>query len=280
MRLIATEEAARSPLLAADEPAPVEVVNPEGRGAALLTCDHASNRLPRRLGTLGLGREELASHIAWDPGAAWVARHLSRLLDAPLLLSGYSRLAIDCNRPPESDDSIARTSAGIAVPGNQDLTPAEAQSRVDSLFWPYQHAVGALLEQRARRGRLRALLAIHSFTPDFPGQARPWFVCISYNRDRRLAAGLLRALAADPGLVVGDNQPYAVEDAGDYTIPVHGEGRGLPHALIEIRQDLLTDEPEARVWAERIAAAAIAAMPDLDPLSGPGGEQQAGEKRP
>ncbi len=105
----------------------------------------------------------------------------------------------------------------------------------------------------ASAGRPTALVALHSFTPVFKGVARPWHVALLYNRDRRLSDRLIALLQQEPGLVVGDNQPYFVSDATDYTIPVHGERHGLPHALIEIRQDLIADESGQRQWAERMA---------------------------
>jgi predicted N-formylglutamate amidohydrolase len=239
-------------LLAADEPAPVRVVNADGAGSAVLVCDHASNRIPRRLGTLGLASTELADHIGWDPGAADVARRLSGHLDAPLVLSRYSRLAIDCNRPPDSPESTPELSAGVPVPGNRMLTPRDRALRIEGVFSPYHRAISEVLDRRA--GRPSLLLSIHSFTPELTGHRRPWDIAISYGRDRRLAALMLDALKADAKLVVGDNEPYPVDDASDYTIPVHGEGRGLPHVLIEIRQDGIATPADAAAWAVRLAA--------------------------
>jgi predicted N-formylglutamate amidohydrolase len=239
-------------LLAVDEPAPVRVVNADGGGSAVLVCDHASNRIPRRLGTLGLASAELLDHIAWDPGAAGVARRLSRHLDAPLVLSRYSRLAIDCNRPLDSPESIPELSAGVSVPGNRMLTLRDRALRIEGVFSPYHRAISEVLDRRA--GRPSLLLSIHSFTPELAGQRRPWDIGISYGRDRRLAALILDALKANAKLVVGDNEPYTVDDASDYTIPVHGEGRGLPHVLIEIRQDGIATPADAAAWAVRLAA--------------------------
>jgi predicted N-formylglutamate amidohydrolase len=240
-------------LLTDDEPPAVRVLNAEGAGSAVLVCDHASNRLPRRLGTLGLAHGDLESHIGWDPGAAEVALRLSAHLDAPLVLSGYSRLAIDCNRPLDSPESIAEESAGVRVPGNRALTSSDRLARIDELFRPYHEAISRPLDRRA--GRPSLLLSIHSFTPELDGQRRPWQIAVSYGRDRRLAALLLDALRADGGLVVGDNEPYPVDDAIDYTIPVHGEARGLPHVLIEIRQDGIATPAGAAAWARLLAAA-------------------------
>lgn len=238
-------------LLAADEPAAFEIVNADGAGSAVLVCDHATNRLPRRLGTLGLSAANLADHIAWDLGAADVARRLSDLLDAPLVLSGYSRLVIDCNRPLDNPESIPAQTDGVLVPGNGMLTAEHRALRIEALFKPYHRAIGATLDRRA--GRPSLLLSIHSFTAVLAGQSRPWSIGFAHGRDRRFAALILEAMNRDTNLVVGDNQPYAVDDASDYTIPVHGENRGLPHVLVEIRQDGLATPADACTWAARLA---------------------------
>lgn len=240
-------------LLTEGDPPPFDLVNPQGRSGTVLICDHAANRIPTRLGDLGLGAEALQTHIAWDPGAAAVARTLSRLLDAPLVLSGYSRLAIDCNRPPESPDSIAERSAGIAVPGNRELTEPQRRLRIDELFTPYHCAIEALLD--GRQGEPTRLLSIHSFTPILDGVTRHWVVGVASRRARAFAAGVIRALRERNVGVVGDNQPYAIDDAQDYSLPIHGERRGIDHAMVEIRQDGLIAPTDARRWAEHLAAA-------------------------
>ena len=236
-----------------DEPSPVEIVNADGTGSAVFVCDHASNRVPRRLGTLGLDAAQLADHIAWDPGAADVARRLSAHLDAPLVLSGYSRLVIDCNRPLRNAESIAEQSAGVPIPGNRGLCSKEREIRINALFRPYHGAIGRLLDSRTKRPSL--LLSIHSFTPLLNGRTRPWHISVSYGRDRRLAALMLGALAHSGDFTVGDNKPYPIEDDVDYTIPVHGEGRALPSVMIEIRQDGIRAAADAAAWAARLADA-------------------------
>ncbi len=243
----------REPLLEADEPSPVEVVNATGAAAAVLVCDHAANRVPRRLGHLGLEPPQLDAHIGWDPGAADVARRLAQAVNAPLVLSAYSRLVIDCNRPPASHQSIVEQIDGVVVPGNRDLSPAQRAARVQSVFQPYHDAIEHLLDQRAQRPTL--LLSIHSFTPVLDGQQRPWHVGVSHWRDDRLAALLRRALAAQLDLVVGDNEPYPIEPHIDYTVPVHGEGRGVPSVMIELRQDLVGTPALAGGWADRLTLA-------------------------
>lgn len=239
--------------LGSDEAPAVEIVNADGASSAVLVCDHASNRVPRRLGTLGLDASQLVDHVAWDPGAADVARRLATYLDAPLVLSGYSRLVIDCNRPLDRAESIAEQSAGIPIPGNRGLSPGERVTRIDALFWPYHNAIRGLLDARCRRSS--ALLSIHSFTPVLNGRSRPWHIGISYGRDRRLATLLLGTLTRGGNFTVGDNEPYPVEREVDYTIPVHGEGRGLPSAMIEIRQDGIRSAVDAAAWAARLAEA-------------------------
>lgn len=238
-----------------DEPPPFECINLGGAAPWVLICDHASNRVPRRLAGLGLEPSALERHIAWDIGAAAVARRLSAALDAALFLTGYSRLVIDCNRPLDAPDSIPPASDGTPVPANRGVTRAEAEARAAALFRPYHRAIAVHLDDRAAAGRPTALVAIHSFTPVMNGLARPWHVAVTWHRDRRLPALLLRELRRDPALVVGDNEPYAVRPQGDYAIPVHGEARGLPCALIEMRQDLVGTQGGQAQWAARLAAA-------------------------
>ena len=239
------------PLLAPDEPPAVHAVNAGGHGSIVLVCDHASNRLPRRLGSLGLNEELLCDHIAWDPGAADVARGLAAQLDAALLLSGYSRLVIDCNRPLESPQSIAEQSAGVIIPGNLALRPGDREERIAGCFRPYHDAIARLLNQRAQRPTV--LLSIHSFTPFLDGQHRPWQIGVSSWHDGRLATLIREALSQSGGLSVGNNEPYPIDEAFDYTVPVHGEGRGLPSAMIEIRQDEIRSTAAAADWAARLA---------------------------
>ena len=240
-------------LLDPEEPPPVEIINAGGRNNTILLCDHASNLVPRRLGNLGLDPIQLAEHIAWDPGAAVVARGLSVRLDAPLVLCGYSRLVIDCNRSPSSAESIPEQSAGISIPGNQGLGQEQKARRRKELFEPYHLAISKLLENRSQSSTL--LLSIHSFTPVLNGLLRPWPVGVCYGRDPRLARLMLRALAERVDAEVGDNQPYAIDDQIDYTIPFHGEVHRLPSVMIEIRQDQIGTASAAAGWTTQLADA-------------------------
>ncbi|MBK1724091.1 N-formylglutamate amidohydrolase [Thiocystis violacea] len=240
-------------LLDPDEPPPFEVINPRGAANALLVCDHASNRLPRRLADLGLTDDQLRQHIAWDPGAAAVARGLAARLDATLILSCYSRLAIDLNRPLESPELIATQSAGIPIPGNQGLSARDRAARITALFLPYHRAIAHWLD--AHPDPALRLLSVHSFTPRLAGQSRPWHLGLAYGRDARLAGQLGRILTQEADLCLGDNEPYRIEDHLDFTLPTHGEGRGIPHVMIEIRQDGLETPTQIDAWVERLALA-------------------------
>jgi predicted N-formylglutamate amidohydrolase len=240
-------------LLATDEPAACVTLGEPGVTPFLLVCDHAGNRVPRRLGTLGVPDSERQRHIAWDIGAAGVVRHMMARLGGLAILQTYSRLVIDCNRSPTVESSIPTISEDTAIPGNLNLSAADRAARVAEIFQPYHDRIAAELDRRQTAQIPTALVAIHSFTPVYRGVARPWHVGLLYNRDDRLARPMMELLNREGGLVVGDNQPYAVSDESDYTIPVHAERRGLPYGEIEIRQDLIADEAGQSLWAERIA---------------------------
>lgn len=241
------------PLLAPDEPPAWRIGHADGRSDYFLICDHAGNRLPRRLGTLGLDAEALASHIAWDVGAAAVASGLGDALDACVVLQPYSRLVIDCNRPPASADSIVSFSEGTTIPGNVSISREEAAAREAGIFIPYHAHIRELLDARLHRGQRTLLIALHSFTPVYLGVPRPWHAAVLYNRDPRLARLVGQALRNEGGLVVGENEPYAVSDDSDYAIPRYGETRGLAHVELEIRQDLIADPAGQAQWVERLA---------------------------
>lgn len=239
-------------LLDSDEPPAWSILREAGKSPFVLVCDHASNRLPRRLGTLGLHDHELQRHIGWDIGAAAVATLLAASLDAVAIFQTYSRLAIDCNRPPEVPSSIAEISEYTAIPGNRSLSQAQKDMRLNEIFLPYHDRIRAELDRRRDNGLPTALVAMHSFTPVFKGARRPWHAGVLYNRDDRLAKPMIELLRREADLEVGDNEPYALGDDSDYTIPVHGERRGLPHVEIEIRQDLIAEEAGQRAWCDRL----------------------------
>ena len=236
-------------LLALDEPEPVTIHNDNGESPFVLVADHAGNLFPRALGHLGLSSAESRHHIAWDIGIGEVARLVGAALQAKLVRQNYSRLIIDCNRPPDSPTSIPEQSEFTAVPGNVGLTKSQRAERERDIFWPYHHEITRELDHRCESGKQAILIAMHSFTPVFKGIARPWHAGILYNRDPRLAQLFLALLRRESRLVVGDNEPYRVTDESDFTIPVHGEQRLLLHVGIEVRQDLIADKTGQQQWA-------------------------------
>jgi predicted N-formylglutamate amidohydrolase len=251
---MALDSAADTSLLlgSADVP-PVLEQNAAGSSPFLLTCDHYGRLIPRALGDLGLPPGELKRHIAWDIGIAGVAEALAKHLDAHLIAQRYSRLVIDCNRPPDAPSSIPRISEATTIPGNEALADEAAEARRTQIFEPYHRRIAEVIEQRLRNGVPTVLVSLHSFTPVYAGVARPWHIGTLYHRDIRLPPLLLKLLRGEPDLVVGDNEPYAVSDDTDYTIPVHGEARGLMNSGIEIRQDLIADQAGEKQWADRLA---------------------------
>ena len=242
-------------LLGKDEPPPFVEARPQGRSNFLIVVDHASARIPERLGNLGLPPTELTRHIAWDIGSLSVARHMAEALDAHVVAQNYSRLVIDCNRDPKVESSIPLVSESSEIPGNRKLSAAEAIARRVEIFDPYHEHIRKLLDERAAAGRRTILVAQHSMTNIYKGVRREMHAAVLYNRDRRFAGLVLDMLRRDPDLIVGDNEPYFVSDDTDYTIPVHAEARGLPHVEIEIRQDLVGDAAGQLLWAQRITKA-------------------------
>jgi predicted N-formylglutamate amidohydrolase len=244
-------------MLRPSEPAAFEIVNAEGRAPIVLICDHASHRIPEALGDLGVSKADRLTHIGWDIGAESVARVLSRALDAPLVVAGYSRLVIDLNRPPSVPSAFPTTSGGIEIPGNRGLTEADRSARYEALFQPYHSTIARMLEERRalRDGAGPILISVHSFTPSLLGQARPWPIAMLYGEDTRLAHRFLAALAALSVGPVGDNEPYRVTRESDYALPVHGLDRGLLHTAFEIRQDGIDTPAGAERWANVILRA-------------------------
>ena len=232
-----------------------EVANGEATSRTLLVCDHASSHVPPELDNLGLDESLLRRHIAYDIGAADITRRLAVLLDCPAVLCGTSRLVVDCNRPHDDPTSMPPVSDGVRIPGNAAISASERQRRIDAYFWPYHHVIEGRLKAMLDAGTVPALVSIHSFTPVFDGFERPWHVAMLSNRDRRLTEPLLVELARDPAIVVGDNEPYSGWDPSAYALREYGVGMGIPHAVFEIRQDLIDTHHGAEAWAYRLAAA-------------------------
>jgi len=249
----------RSHLLGADEPPAVLASRRDGRSAFVIAVDHASRRIPRRLATLGLAESDLERHIAWDIGALAVAQSVSAALDAPLVAQNYSRLVIDCNRRPGEPTSIPTMSESTLIPENLNLPAEQISARRREIFEPYHQHLSALLEERAAAHRHTILIVQHSMTNVFMGVRREMHAAVLYNQDRRFAGCLLEALRSEAGLVVGDNEPYSGKQEIGYTLPHHGERRGIPHVEVEIRQDLVQLPSGQAEWSRRMTAALLAA---------------------
>lgn len=224
-----------------------EVRGEDRPGRWLVTCDHASNAVPGWIGDLGLPAEDMARHIAWDPGAAGVTRALARHLDSPALLSRFSRLVIDPNRGEDDPTLVMRLYDGSVIPANRRITAAGIEERMARLYRPYHAAYSALAEGRV-------ICAVHSFTPSLRGRPpRPWQIGILHShRDSRLSLRLIERLRQEPDLIVGDNEPYSGHLPGD-AIDRHALEPGRHNTLIELRNDLIASPAQQEAWAARLA---------------------------
>ena len=244
-----TERDDTAKLLSAGDPAPVEVDFPDGASPVFLVCEHAGRAVPQSLGDLGVSPSDMDRHIAWDVGAGPVARLMAENLGATLARQNYSRLVVDCNRPFDAESCFPPVSDETAIPGNQGLSESQRRRRFDEVHRPFHGRVADLLDARQHRPTL--LIAVHSYTKQLNGgPERPWHLGLLFNRDNNLSRRLMPHLVRRaPGLNMAFNEPYSVDDYTDYTIPVHGEVRGLPHVLLEIRNTEIRDEAGQAYWA-------------------------------
>jgi predicted N-formylglutamate amidohydrolase len=236
-------------LLGPDELHPAEFFNSDGTSPYVLICEHASNRLPRSLGNLGLSAEDMNRHIAWDIGAAGTARILAKLLNAPLILQRYSRLAYDCNRPPEAESAMPELSEVYAIPGNKKLGPTQKLARINGLYRPFMDAIAAFLDERAARGQHTILVSVHSFTPVYKGKPRSLDLGLLFHQDAWLANFMLKAF---PGEKARLNEPYGPKDGVMHLMDFHAAPRGLKHVMIEIRNDLIAQHAGQNAWANHL----------------------------
>jgi predicted N-formylglutamate amidohydrolase len=237
---------------AARVPGDVEIIGGDFASGVLLLCDHASNAMPAELTHLGLPPAQLERHIAYDIGAAELTRTLARILGAPALLTSFSRLIIDPNRGLDDPTLVMRLSDGAIIPGNARLGEDDIVKRVERYYLPYDAAISAAISRAVAAGYPPAIVSLHSFTPVWKTTPRPWHVGVLWDQNPRLATMLIERLRQEPDLVVGDNEPYIGGLAGD-TIDRHATLRGLPDALIEVRQDLIATDETAQGWGERLA---------------------------
>ena len=239
-------------LLVSGDPVPVEWVNRDSVAPVVLLCEHAGREIPQKLDNLGVSNEVLNSHRGWDIGAEAVARQLADRLQAPLILQRYSRLVIDCNRPFDTPDSIPPHSFGEQIPANLNLTAPERVARQSEIVVPLNAAIEHMLDRVPRR----LAVSIHSFTPHVAGEARPWHAGFLTRADQATGRAVIdHILASRPDLQLALNQPYQIDGDSDWFIPHFVEPRGLAHALVEIRNDLIRDEKGAADWAQLLAGA-------------------------
>ncbi|KAA0700371.1 N-formylglutamate amidohydrolase [Neorhizobium sp. P12A] len=231
----------------------VAVERPDGKGSFFIICEHASRRLPEFFGDLGLTSEALSSHIAWDPGALSVARHISANLDSTLVYQRFSRLIYDCNRPPESPAAMPETSEIYAIPGNRDLKDTERRERTEALYTPFHDRIRALLADRSARGQATMIVTIHSFTPVYLGKSRAVELGILHDEDSRLADRMLSAATKAAVYRTERNEPYGPKDGVTHTLKLHGIANGLHNVMIEVRNDLIVDEVSQRVMADYLS---------------------------
>jgi len=246
---------------------------------ALLLCDHAARHVPAALAGLGLPAAEFERHIASDLHADELTVLLANQLRLPAIFHGYSRLVVDANRFLDDPTLCPAHSDGTVVPGNVGLKAQPRQQRWQQLHQPYHRAIASWLDQRAAAGAFPALIAIHTFTAGLrDGGERPWQIGVLWNRDGRMALPFMAGMR-EQGLTVGDNEPYSGRDGFGYTMAVHAEARGLPHLLIEVRQDLLATPAQRQEWATRLARA-ITPLLDNAALLRPWQEADAGGQTP
>ena len=240
---------------------PAQSAAPDGTSSLLLVCDHAANAVPPEYDSLGLAETLFATHIAYDIGAAHVTRALASAFGAPAILARWSRLLIDLNRGADDPTLVMKLSDGSVIPGNARAGKAEVMRRIERFHVPYHGAIAAVLAEMRARGEVPVIVSMHSFTPAWKGRERPWEVGVLWDRDGRLAKPLMARLA-QAGLVVGDNEPYSGELEND-CLYRHGTMNGLPHVLIEIRQDLIATREAALAFSQRLEPILKSALADM-----------------
>lgn len=237
-------------LLGNFDPAIFELINANTAAQILLVCEHAGQTVPTKLNGLGIAPEIFNQHIGYDIGAAKLTRKIAAKLNVPAILQNYSRLVIDCNRPTDQFDSIPETSDHTLISGNQNISEAHRQSRIDEIFTPFHNKISQLLDQN----QYKLIIAIHSFTPQMNGIKRPWDVGFLFRQDQQTSRRLMEYLSANHAqLNIGENQPYNIEDNSDWFVPIHGEQRHIAHSLIEVRNDHLLTQNGIDKWADIIS---------------------------
>ena len=248
------------PLLGATDLPPAVLIEGAADSPVAIVCEHAGQAVPARLNGLGLAKGDIDKHVGWDIGAREVSRLMAERLAAPAALQNYSRLVIDCNRPPRAADSTPAVSHGIAVPGNAGLSNYDHWLRIDEIFVPFQNLVDSVLDASSRR----IAVSIHSFEPVLAGRLRPWDIGLLHRHDTKTSQLLLRALRKRrPEINAALNEPYTIDDESDFFVPYHGEGRGIAHVLVEIRNDHIRSPEGCAEWAMLLSDCINDILPEL-----------------
>jgi predicted N-formylglutamate amidohydrolase len=242
---------------------PFEILDGERNGPLIIVCDHASNAVPEAVGDLGVSAADMQRHIAWDIGAAPIARFLAHAFSSTAVLCGTSRLVIDCNRHLSDPTLIPEVSDGTVIPGNRNLSRNARQLRIDDYFTPYHDACHEVVTRKLAQGKRPLFVSVHSMTEKLAGIDRPWQISLSSNDNRRATDPVLKALKSMRGIVMGDNQPYNMVAEEDYTTPIHALNRGLDYVQVEFRQDCVATPEGQKRFAGVFAQALKAALEEL-----------------
>jgi predicted N-formylglutamate amidohydrolase len=265
------------PLLQKGEPPPFLILNKAGKGPGVIVCDHAARRIPKALQkTFGVSKKHMGLHFACDIGAQDLSAALAKKLGLPAVIATYSRLVLDLNRSlkhpwlmTEESDPFpeGKTYKRISIPGNLGLSKAEKQARINALFWPYHDAVTAELRRALKRRKKPWLISVHSFTPDMDGTPRPWEVGVLWDEDEKTGRALIASLRK-AGIIVGDNQPYSMKGSRLKGGTMSRHGKGIPHTLVEVRNDLLRTRMDVEKWANILALALKPLLEEIPSLQG------------
>jgi predicted N-formylglutamate amidohydrolase len=239
-------------LLSEEDPQPYEIINKDGKAKCLVICDHSGIKVPKKLDNLGLTEDSFKEHFAQDIGSRSISMQLSQTLDAPCILANFSRLVIDLNRRVDHPTAFVASTEKGPVPGNTAMSDEQRRQRIEEIYIPYHNAVEGLVKSFTEKGVIPAVISIHTFTPVFYKQSRPWEIGLLWVQDPRLPVPIMDYFK-NKGFTVGDNEPYDARILRGTTINRHADANGLPNALFEIRNDLVSDEQGCKKWAGLIS---------------------------
>lgn len=250
---------------AVEYPAAIEAAAAPSR--IVLVCEHAANVLPPPWSDLVPGALRDA-HVAWDPGALGVARGLARHLGAALVHAPISRLVHDLNRAPDHPGAMPARSEIHDIPGNADIAPAERAARTAAVYAPFHAGLAGLIAQRIALGQRPVIVTVHSFTPLWHGQPRAVEFGVIHDDtlpgDDRLARAVLAAAQRSSGLVSALNQPYSAADGVTHLLRRQAVPFNLPHAMLEIRNDLIATPEAEAAMADLLAPLLAQALAEFE----------------